>query len=85
MYLHQDWEQEYHLTPHGWLSGSSYELGEIAAEIKPPTDRILTLVEQSRFVPGPSGAQSDWRYDWKSPEISTDDLYRLLARFGHRP
>jgi hypothetical protein len=85
MYLHQDWEREYHLTPRGWLSGSSYVLGEIAAEIEPPTDRILTLVEQSRFVPGPSGAQSDWRYDWKSPEISTDDLYRLLATFGHRP
>jgi hypothetical protein len=85
MYECQDWEREYHLTPHGWLSGSSYIQGEITAEVEPPSDRILTLVEQSRFVSGPSGAQSDLRYYWKSPEISTDDLYKLLATFGHRP
>jgi hypothetical protein len=35
--------------------------------------------------PRSSGAQSDWRCDWKSPEVSTDDLYRLLATFCHRP
>lgn len=85
MYECQDWEREYHLTPQGWLTGSSYVLGEIAAEVEPPSDRVLTLVEQSRFVSGLSEARSDWRYDWKSPEIGTDDPHKLLAMFGHRP
>jgi len=80
-----DWEQEYHLTPEGWVSGSSYVLGEATAEVEPPDDRVLTMVERSRSVPGPSGEESDWRYDWKSPEINPDVLHKLLAIFGHRP
>jgi hypothetical protein len=80
-----DWEQEYHLTPEGWVPGSSYVLGEVAAEVEPPDDRVLTMVEQSRLVAGPSGEVSTWRYDWKAPEIIPDDLDRLLAVFGHRP
>jgi hypothetical protein len=81
----QDWQQEYHLTPDGWLPGSSYVLGEIAAEIEPPNDRVLTMVEENRPVSGPSGERSNWRYDWKAPEINAEALYRLLAIFGHRP
>jgi hypothetical protein len=80
-----DWEQEYHLTSEGWFLGSSYVLGEVAAEVELPDDRVLTMVEQSRVVAGPSGEESIWRYDWQSPEINPDALHRLLAVFGHRP
>jgi hypothetical protein len=48
-----DLETEYHLTPTGWVTGTSYFFGKTKEEIAPPSDRLVTMVEriyQSRFT-----------------------------------
>lgn len=37
-------ETEYHLTPNGWIQGTSLFYGK-GETVPPPPDRVLTLVE----------------------------------------
>jgi hypothetical protein len=40
------YEQEYHLTPDGWVAGTFYFYGKAKKRIKPPSNRVLTLMKQ---------------------------------------
>ena len=76
-------ETEYHLTPHGWVVGTSYFFGKTEKEVAPPPDRVLTLVrkiyQSSRWSPEERSSwercgrrtfqQSNLRHSWHSSPI----------------
>lgn len=74
-------ETEYHLTPNGWVVGTSYLFGKTEKHVNPPVDRALTLVEKiyqaSRWTPEES---SSWE-QWRSPKASAEEIATLMKKF----
>ena len=83
--MNDDWEQEFHLTPNGWIPGCFFFRGALDKKVVPPDDRVLTLVMEGLDSPIIGGLNVGWRYDWKSKVHSQAEIDRLLAEFGHRP
>jgi hypothetical protein len=73
-------EQEYHLTPTGWVRGNGKYMftGAIAGPV--PVGRVLTLVwkmvQKSRHEPESRWVVESWR-----GSISDEELAELRARF----
>lgn len=82
---HEQWEYEYHLTLQGWVSGSFYFRGTLARKVQTPSDRILTLVQESGRASENTGMRTTWRREWRSPAHSRAEIDLLLTQFGHRP
>jgi len=82
---YEEWEQEHHLTPAGWIPGSFFFRGTLAKKVPTPINRVLTLVRESSNMSESSGLKTTWRHDWKSSDLPQDAIDRLLAEFGHRP
>lgn len=77
-----DSKTEYHLTPNGWVIGTSYFLGKAQGPmVEPPQDRVLTVVGQiyqgSRWSPESRSLSEQWR----SPNVSRDVLAELQRKF----
>ena len=82
---YDDYETEYHLTPHGWKSGTSYFYGKAQKEVQPPSDRVLTVVRHVTQASGWSREEVSWRTDWTSPNTPPDVLKALMVKYGERP
>jgi hypothetical protein len=76
-----DFEMEYHLTPHGWKRGSEWFFGRIQADTPAPTDRVLTLKKRIYQRSSASSIESAWTTVWRKPEITDEVLVALRARF----
>jgi hypothetical protein len=79
------YEQEYHLTPTGWKSGTSYSYGNAEQEVKLPLDRVLTVVREVRQSSGWSPEDISWYEKWRSSEVSPGETNGLIKQFGNRP
>lgn len=77
---------EYHLTPGGWVQGTTRSPGqnqEVAAER--PADALETVVlEQVQQSPW-SREEISWRYQWVSPQASGRELSDLYEKYGIHP
>jgi hypothetical protein len=74
---------EWHLTPRGWISGSTRRDGEGNVWRDEPEDRVLTFVykEQSTSsTPGPKGGVEE---SWRSK--TADNIGTLLQEHGPCP
>ena len=73
---------DYHLTPRGWIKGTSEFFGvtDGSPEI-PPDDRVLTEHLSVRQSSGYSDAHDSWRETWRSGSISDDELRALKKKF----
>jgi hypothetical protein len=78
-------EQEHHLTPTGWKSGTSYFYGGAEQEVKPPPDRVLTIVREVKQSSGWSPEDISWYEKWRSSEIIPEVIDGIILQFGNRP
>lgn len=68
---------EWHLTPNGWVAGSSYVYNVAQNHVAPPPDRVETwdrnMVQSSAF----SSEDVSWNLKWKSPKHSQEERDRI--------
>jgi hypothetical protein len=79
------YEQEYHLTPTGWKSGASHSYGRDDQEVKPPLDRVLTVVKEVKQSSGWSPEDISWHESWRSCIADRGVVEKLIKQFGSRP
>ncbi len=72
-----DLEREYHLTPNGWVKGTSFCFGNTDKEITPPPDRVLTIVERTYQSSRRSQEEISSRVTWRSPMVSAEQIVEL--------
>ena len=77
MAVSREWT-EWHLTPAGWVSGSSRRAGEGNVWRDEPEDRIITFVYQEQ-------PQVKVEESWRSKTMAAEEIERLLAQHGHCP
>ena len=77
MALSREWT-EWHLTPAGWVSGSSRRTGEGNVWRDEPEDRIITFVYQEQ-------PQVKVEESWRSKTAPIGEIERLLAQHGECP
>lgn len=74
-------ETEYHLTPNGWVKGTSRFFRKAEKEVPPPADRLLTMVELIEQSSRWSRDETSWREEWRSPHVSDSELEKLRKKF----
>jgi hypothetical protein len=79
------YEDEYHLTPTGWKSGTSYYYGKAEQEVKLPPDRVLTIVREVKQPSGWSPDDISWREKWRSLDVPPEEIKEFIEQFGSRP
>jgi hypothetical protein len=77
MAVSREWT-EWHLTPAGWVSGSSRRTGEGNVWRDEPEDRIITFVYQEQ-------PQVKVEESWRSKTAPAEHIEQLLAQHGHCP
>jgi hypothetical protein len=77
MALSREWT-EWHLTPAGWVSGSSRRAGEGNVWRDEPEDRIITFVYQEQ-------PQVKVEESWRSKTAPAAQVEQLLAQHGPCP
>lgn len=82
MSLSNEWT-EYHLTPQGWVEGST-RLDVIGTTIRePPTDRVETYRYSVEVPSIGAKAHRGGTITWQSPDISR--IAELRQQFGEPP
>jgi len=77
-----DCSTEYHLTPKGWVIGTSYFFSNVnGKEIAPPIDRVLTLVGRTFQRSAWSPDERSLSEQWRSPIASDIELAELQRKF----
>jgi hypothetical protein len=76
-----DFEVEYHLTPHGWQRGSEWFFGRMQAETTAPPDRVLTLKKRLYQRTVASDKDVGWITVWRDPKLPESELASLRTRF----
>src|SRR5438132_373586 len=64
-----DWDQEYHLTPRGWKTGSSKHYGRVDHEAPRPPDAVETWEQHASQTSGWSREIRMQRLIWHDPAI----------------
>jgi len=77
------YEIEYHLTPGGWITGTSYYYGKADEVVDPPVDRVLTIKKEVTQSSGYSPEDVSWDELWRDPDIQNVDA--LVVKYGNRP
>jgi hypothetical protein len=76
-------EQEYHLTPNGWVAGSFFVYADKTEDGPVPPDRVETWIEEVLDTSRYSPQIVAWKQIWKSPTVSAEvkaDLDRKFPR-----
>ena len=74
-------EDEYHLTPQGWIGGTHKFYGHAEKVIEPPEDRVETGVRDMTQSHPFAKEFVTWKCIWKSPEYSDDEKKKLWAKY----
>ncbi len=73
----------YHLTPLGWIAGSTDSMWGNST-IEPPPDRVKTWEYEIYQSSGYSPGERSWDMVWSSPNVSAEDRNALHEKFPHR-
>lgn len=74
------YEVEYHLTPAGWVAGTTSDMGR-EEKVDPPSDRVETWLYRMKQSSGWSPEDRDWRLIWTHPTMSSDARIALRRSF----
>lgn len=75
-----DFKTEYHLTPNGWIEGTTRFFSHVQKHVDAPTDRLLTVEERVYQSSGYSPEEISSEEIWRRPG-SDKEIAELLARF----
>jgi hypothetical protein len=76
-----DFAREFHLTPSGWISGTTRFYGHIQTKVAPPKDRIQTWNRHARQSSPFSQDEVEWSMLWSDEKTSSASLARLLKKY----
>ena len=74
-------DDEYHLTPNGWVDGTHYYYGKATKPIDPPKDRVETWVRQMRQSYSYAAEHITWKHIWTSPDYSESEMRALKEKY----
>jgi len=74
-------DDEYHLTPHGWVDGTHYYYGKSGKIIDRPKDCVETWVRQMRQSYSYAPEHITWKCIWKSPDYSASERMALKKKY----
>lgn len=75
---------EYHLTPNGWVAGTSYFLNAKLEDktVFPPSDRVETWARDMTQLDPRSPEQVSWWCMWISADHSEEHREALRKKYG---
>jgi hypothetical protein len=80
MYYNSNEWTEWHLTPRGWVRGSTRRDPKVIDDVEPPSDRALT----KRYCEyGVSSVEATQEELWRSPDAAL--VAGLLSQHGEAP
>ena len=81
---HGRYEVEFHLTPRGWIEGSSWYSGNIQKEVEPPQDRVLTVRKYTDQIGGWSPENVRYNVQWlkEALEKEIEELEKKYPLLG---
>ena len=74
-------DDEYHLTPNGWVAGTHYCYGETDKIIARPIDTVETLVRKMRQSSSYAPEVITWELIWKSPDYSESERTEIEKKY----
>jgi hypothetical protein len=74
-------ETEYHLTPQGWLKGSSWVYGAKTEDVPAPSVRVESWIEEIDDPSGGAAPKVSWRRIWESDSATQHAKVELRHRF----
>jgi hypothetical protein len=74
-------DNEYHLTPKGWIPGTEYIYGETDQIVERPADTIETWVRRLQQATSRSPERIEWERVWVSPKYSEIENSNFKGRF----
>ena len=72
---------EYHLTPSGWVEGTSFYFGELHRRVERPADAVESWVRHMVQRHGFAEEKVEWRRRWRRESVSDDEVQALLRKF----
>ena len=76
-----DWLQEYHLTPHGWIEGTSTSFGHRGKNVERPNEAVETWTEHLTQSSIYSATYSSKKLIWTSPDHTQQQRDAIRAQF----
>lgn len=76
-----DLKTEYHLTPNGWVTGTSYFFGKTKKEMPRPSDAILTMVDHTYQSSRWSAEENSWTERWRAAGVTDEQIAELQRKF----
>ena len=73
----------YHLTPNGWVKGTSKIYRNVHSEVEPPEDRIETLERYMTQSHAFASEQVTWSRVWKDESYTEDQLLEIRNKFPY--
>jgi hypothetical protein len=76
-----NYKYECHLTPNGWVSGSSWSYDQLQGKEKErPNDAVETWLRHETQSSAYSAPDIDWSITWRNPEISDTEIAKLHSK-----
>jgi hypothetical protein len=77
------YEEDYHLTPDGWIIGSARLYSNETKTVPRPHNAALTMIREQITACGIDPADVSWVEVWRSQKISAKRIESLLIKHGN--
>ena len=74
-------DDEFHLTPNGWISGTHYYYSQPDKIIERPIDTVETWVREMRQSISFAPEHITWKLIWKSPDYSESERAAINDKY----
>jgi hypothetical protein len=74
-------DDEYHLTPNGWVAGTHYCYSQAIKIIARPVDTVETWVRKMRQSSSYAPEVITWEHIWTSPDYSESERTEIEKKY----